>query len=56
VIGDEPGTPSKIPDLRSRLYRKAKNGRRHKVSSHRHQPVPRGTGVGSLSVLRLQGL
>jgi hypothetical protein len=55
VIGDEAGTPSKIPDLPIKLYRKAKNGRRHKVSSHGTSQFPEERVFGSLGVLRLQG-
>jgi hypothetical protein len=47
-------TPSKIRELQIKLYRKAKNEASQGVVA-RHPPVPRGTGVGTLGVIRLQG-
>jgi hypothetical protein len=55
VIGDEPDTPSKIRELPSKLYRKAKNEMRRQVLSHGTRQFPEERVYGPLGVLRLQG-
>ena len=48
-------TPDRIRDLQIKLYRKAKNERRHKVSSHGTRQFPEERVFGTLGVIRLQG-
>jgi hypothetical protein len=55
VIGDEPNNTEQDPELPIKLYRKAKNGGRHQVSSHGTRPFPEERVFGCLGVLRLQG-
>jgi len=48
-------TPDSIRDLQIKLYRKAKNERRHKVSSQGTRQFSREQVYGPLGVLRLTG-
>jgi hypothetical protein len=48
-------TPDKIRDLQIKLYRKAKDERRHKVSSQGTRQFPAERVYGTLGVFRLPG-